>query len=196
MRKGIALVVGGAECVHDDYKRALELFKPDRYYACNDMGAHLERLDVWCTLHPEQLEGWMAQRKARGLSGQFETVAPLTTEVGRHHEHKADRRVSYLWLPGTQVGGSPSSGGYAAKVALQDGYDAVLCGIPMRREDGHVIRKEPWQQRDSYIPGFEKCMPYFKDRVRSMSGWTMMVLGPPTPEWLAGTPESRPADPL
>jgi hypothetical protein len=28
-------------------------------------------------------------------------------------------------------------------------------------------------------------MPHIKDRVRSLSGWTRDLLGPPTPDWLA-----------
>lgn len=193
-RRPVAIVFGGAECVHEDYRRLLEQFPnftPARIYACNDIGAHLERLDVWATLHPEMLQMWMAKRRERGLNGAFETVSTVEGQLGPHAKHPVDRRLTHLH-PGQT--GSASSGGFATKVALHDGYDAILCGIPMRREDGNIERKVPWKQRDAFISGWEKSIPHFRNRVKSMSGWTMMVLGPPTPEWLAGQ-ASSPSEP-
>jgi hypothetical protein len=80
---------------------------------------------------------------------------------------------------------SASSGGYAAKVALDDGFDrVVLAGVPMETGASHFTRAKPWLQRDSFTIGFEKSVPFFAGRVRSISGWTAEILGRPDPEWL------------
>lgn len=179
----IALVVGGAECVAEDMKAALALFTPDRIYAVNDIGAHLETLHVWCTLHPEFMDGWEAQRKARGLANGYEIVAPLPGEVGKHgNKGRITRRVSYRW---PKMNSSASSGIYGAKVALDDGHRVVLAGIPLDGSN-HFLREKPWGQRECFMPGFDLALPFLKGRVKSMSGHTMKVLGAPTPKWLAG----------
>jgi hypothetical protein len=80
---------------------------------------------------------------------------------------------------------SASSGGYAAKIALEDGYDrVVLAGVPMVATDKHFTRKQIWTQRDSFVRGFKDSIPHFAGRVRSMSGWTQEMLGAPDKEWL------------
>jgi len=55
----------------------------------------------------------------------------------------------------------------------------------MQQEASHFTRVKPWLQRDSFMRGFMDCLPHFKDKVRSMSGWTQEQLGAPTGEWLA-----------
>lgn len=180
----LALVIGGAECAGDDLKKALALFTPDKIYAANDIGAHVERLDVWCSLHPEFMDKWEEERKKRGLPNGYEIVAPLSTEVGMHGaKGRITRRISYRW-PG--MTSSASSGIYAAKVALNDGFDrVVLAGIPMQQEANHFARGKAWLQRDCFLPGFEKATPFMLGRVKSMSGLTRDILGNPTKEWLA-----------
>jgi hypothetical protein len=57
-------------------------------------------------------------------------VAPLPGELGMHGaKGNISRRVSYRYQG---MDSSASSGGYAAKVALDDGFDrVVLAGVPM-----------------------------------------------------------------
>ena len=115
----------------------------------------------------------------------FETVAPPDSELGTEDKKRQiDRRVSYRY-PG--MDSSASSGGYAAKVALDDGFDrVVLAGIPMERDAKHFTRGKPWEQRDGFTIGFKKSVPHFAGRVRSMSGWSAELLGMPDPAWLDG----------
>ncbi len=130
------------------------------------------------------MDGYEKQRAEQGFHGDYEIIAPPPGEVGEHGKKgNISRRVSYRY-PGMNA--SASSGGYAAKIALDDGYDkVVLAGVPMRQEDSHFTRGKPWLQRDSFMNGFLLSIPHFKGRVKSMSGWTMEQLGEPTREWLA-----------
>jgi hypothetical protein len=66
----------------------------------------------------------------------------------------------------------------------------VLVGIPMDADAGLFVRGKRWAQRDAFMNGFEFAVPHLKGRVKSMSGYTMGVLGAPTPLWLAGDPQT------
>lgn len=181
----IALVVAGAECVFDDLNAALALFTPDRVYAVNDIGAHLETLHAWCTLHPEFMDKWEADRRRRGLPDGYEIVAPLENMGEHNNKGNVTRRVSYRWDETTTS--SASSGMFAVKVALHDGYDRVLLvGLPLDTSN-HFARGRPWLERASFIRGFENATPHLLGRVKSMSGHTRRVLGAPCAEWLAGS---------
>jgi hypothetical protein len=180
-----ALIVGCATNVWDDVKEAQELVKFDAIYCVKLAGVHWPtEFNVWATLHPEWMDSYEADRLKLGLPNGYEIVAPLSTEVGMHGAkgHIA-RRISYRW-PG--MTSSASSGIYAVKVALDDGFSSVvLAGIPMQQEANHFARGKPWLQRDCFLPGFEKATPFMLGRVKSMSGLTREVLGAPSPEWLA-----------
>ena len=140
---------------------------------------------IWVGLHPEWQAGYSDQRKALGLHMDFETVAPPDGELGTAGKgHRIDRRVSYRY-PGMNA--SASSGGYGAKVAIEDGFDrVVLAGVPMMTDASHFTRGKPWLQRDSFTIGFQESVKHFAGHVRSMSGWTQELLGAPTPAWLNG----------
>lgn len=181
-----ALVLGCANCLWDDYAAALKLFTPDTIYCVKLAGVHWRGgRFIWVGLHPEFMDDYEAQRAHNGLHKDYEIVAPLKGEVGMHGEKgKITRRVSYRY---PDMNASSSSGGYGAKVALDDGHDrVVLAGVPMTVETGHFARGKPWVGRGSFMIGFEKSIPYWAGRVRSMSGWSKEILGEPTPEWLGG----------
>lgn len=182
-----ALIVGCAANVWDDVAKAREIGEFDATYCVKLAGVHWPaKFQVWVTLHPEFMDAYQAERKAKGFPNGYEIVAPLSGEVGEHgHKGKIDRRVSYQW-PGMNA--SASSGIYGAKVALQDGFErVVLAGIPMDSSN-HFTRGKPWGQFASFLDGFTKSIPFLKGRVRSMSGLTKQKLGAPTPSWLAGEP--------
>ena len=143
------------------------------------------KFETWVTLHPEFMDQYEAERRALGHPGGYEIVAPPPGEVGRHAAAgKIDRRVSYRW-PG--MTSSASSGIYAAKVAIEDGFDrVVLAGVPMTAEAGHFTRAKKWTQRDCFMPGFQGSLQFIKDKVRSVSGHTKTILGAPDPDWLNG----------
>lgn len=182
-----ALVVGCANCVWDDVKRAQEMSQFDTIYCVKLAGVFWpDKFDVWVTLHPEFMDDYEKQRQAKGYPNGYEIVAPLPGEVGGHGKKgNIARRVTYQWK-GMQS--SASSGIYGAKVALDDGHErVVLAGIPMDTSK-HFSRHTQWFQRDSFLPGFKSSLKYLKGKVRSMSGITKDHLGEPTPEWLQGDP--------
>ena len=180
-----ALIVGCAANVWDEVKAARELCDFDAVYCVKLAGVHWPaKFKVWATLHPEFMDKYESERKALGLPNGYEIVAPLPSEVGMHGKKgNIKRRVSYRW-PG--MNSSASSGIYAVKVAIEDGYSRiVLAGIPMTKESGHFTRGKEWNQRDCFLPGLLKSVPFMKDLVKSMGGYTKELLGAPTAEWLA-----------
>jgi hypothetical protein len=180
-----ALVVGCGPDVWNDVKQAQKLVDFDAVYCVKLAAVHWPgRFDVFVTLHPEWIEDYKKQRAALGRDMNFETVAPLAEELGRHAAYKPDRRVSYL-SPGVNL--PASSGIYAAKVALEDGFErVVLAGVPMQKTN-HFARGTPWLQVDCFLPGFERALPYLHGKVKSMSGRTKDALGFPDVDWLTGS---------
>lgn len=181
-----ALAVGSAACVYDDVARVTALLgKPAAIYACNDIGCELERLDFWCTLHPEHMKRWREMRAERGYPADYETIAPPKTEMAQHGVwlDQFDRHVSYVF-PGMNSSGS--SGLYVIKVALDDGHRRVVAaGIPMTSAGKHFKRLGEWEARENFVVGWKHALPHIKDTVRSMSGWTKELLGEPSREWMA-----------
>ncbi len=182
----LALVIGCSRDAWLEAWQAKQLGKFDMVYCVKLAGVFFAepRRFSWVTLHPEWMDGYEKQRAEQGFHGDYEIIAPPPGEVGEHGKKgNITRRVSYRY---DGMNSSASSGGYAAKIALDDGYDkVVLAGVPMRQEDSHFTRGKPWLQRDSFMNGFLLSLPHFKGKVKSMSGWTMEQLGAPTAEWLA-----------
>jgi hypothetical protein len=181
-----ALVVGCSANVWEEVLAAQSMVFFDAVYCVKMAGVHWPgAFKVWATLHPEWMDDYEAQRRGLGLPNGYEIVAPLPGEVGVHsNKGNIARRVSYRW---NGMNASASSGIYAAKVALDDGYErVVLAGVPMQGDAGHFTRGRPWLQVDSFLPGLELATPHLKDKVRSMSGRTMEILGLPDRDWLNG----------
>lgn len=182
-----ALVVGCAANVWREVDEAQSIGSFDRVYCVKLAGVHwAEGYFIWCTLHPEFMDKYESERRDLGMSGEYEIVAPLENEVGGHGKKgRIARRVSYRYKG---MNASASSGIYAAKVALDDGFNrVVLAGVPLQQDGGHFTRGKPWMQVDSFTGGFEQSVPHMKGKVRSMSGLTRDVLGYPDKEWLNGT---------
>lgn len=181
-----ALVIGCAANVWKEVRKARDLCGYDAVYCVKMAGIHYNGgYFTWVGLHPEWQAKYSAEREALGKHMLFETVAPPESELGTAGKGaKIDRRVSYRY---PEMDSSASSGGYAAKIAIEDGFErVVLAGVPMIGDDGHFARGKPWLQRDSFTIGFKKSVPHFAGRVRSMSGWTAELLGSPDPAWLNG----------
>jgi hypothetical protein len=184
----VALVIGSAQGVWRDVEHALwlvdELGGFRRIYCVNQSGIDCQAMDAWVTLHPELLSGFEEERERNGFKKNYETVAPLSDELGYHAKKgKIDRRVSYKWPKMIE---SSSSGIYAAKVAIEDGFSVVLAGVPMMPIP-HYRTGKVWNDCTSfYERAFRQTIPYLKGKVKSMSGYTRETLGDPTPEWLAG----------
>lgn len=173
----IALCLGGARSVWADYARAREMVGPHIVVACNFSGIRFDgSLDAWVTLHPDRLDGWMKDRAERGLNMDFRTFA---------HEAGADEIVAQRW--------DGSSGLYMAQVALEQmgATGAVLCGVPMEPEAGHIDAAGLWNVRDRYLAGFEAAKAGGAN-IRSMSGWTAALFGEPDAAWLQECGVSEP----
>ncbi len=215
------LVVGCAANIWDDVRAALDISDYHAVYCVKQAGIHWPgKFECLVTLHPEYMLGendlrpklnYVAERRALGYPDGYEIVSPLDSEVGAHKgKCKIARKVSYKW-PG--MTSSASSGIYAAKVALDDGFDRiVLAGIPMTVAAGHFLPNtinhmqakrgavqlphipelgklagktgNYWGEFLSFRAGFEIAKPFLRGKVRSMSGLTKEILGHPTAEWL------------
>ena len=166
------LILGGAASVWDDAERALEMAEFDAVIAVNDIGVHWPgRLDAWATLHPEKLPRWERDRRTRGYPGGYVRWS--------HAEKPHIDRMTTDWRG--------SSGLFAVKVALEEGYDKiVLAGIPMTAGDAHFFDDASWTASRGYLPAWNKRRLEMSGRVRSMSGWTALLLGEVDEGWLAG----------
>jgi len=173
--KLIALVLGGADCLHDDRRRAEAMFEPDTIIATNGAGiAEPGPLKHWVTMHPNLFPIWMAERRKAGRSD----AQNLWCRVGAPAPpHLTCRRV-HSW------GGS--SGLLAVAVGLELGYLVVCCGVPLDKTPHFDDPKRtPWKDGPNYRPAWVRRRAALGD-VRSMSGWTAELLGQPTQEWLTG----------
>lgn len=181
-----ALVIGSGHTVHKDL--VTYCGPVDGVVACNEAGTLWPRdLDAWVSLHCRYFKekGWRQERADKGypeakrhfghleaFRGSLAQSRYLTPDI-----EKTDYRV-------TPEARSGSSGLFAAKVALIDlGFDrAVLCGIPMTPEP-HFTGRDNWVRKNGSAEGFRRawidCPQSFLDRMRSMSGWTRILLGGP-----------------
>ncbi len=140
------------------------------------------RIDHWVSFHADLFDMWAEKRAHRGFS---EPVQRWATIYRGRPQRGAD-------APGVRRvrcdGGS--SGMVGTVVALDElGADRVaLAGIPLDADRGHYDQDEAWVEAERYREAWVEAAPRLMGRVRSMSGWTMSLLGgaPPTREWLEG----------
>lgn len=177
----IALVLGSAACVWADVTAALKLTSPGLVVAVNDMIVRWPLpLDCAATLHPDKLPRWLAARQDAGL--------PAPRQVWCHRQAKTVTNVTADWRG--------ASGLLALKIALYEHKcdGAILAGVPLDRSP-HVGGGEPWKDAHAFYPGWTDQLSKIVKRARSMSGWTQLRLGAPTPEWLAEMKAAGPSDP-
>lgn len=170
------LILGSANCLSDDIKAALDLSEFDGVIACKGAGLYWKgELDAWVSLHPDRMAKETEVRRARGYP-----------PAARIYGHKMAEGVTHA-LPYKFEGqnASGSSGLFGCKVAIELGFDRlVLCGIPLERGQGRIDGKETWNGSRTFKDGFKEALPALAGRARSMSGWTRLLLGAPTLEWL------------
>lgn len=171
------LVLGDATCVHDDAKRALELFTPDLIAACNNIGVGWAPvLDHWFTLHPSPCQDWVGIQEAL----RRRTLAGLNKPT--IWSYKAASPV--IDMITDDWGGA--TGLLAVKGMLEIGCRRiVLAGVPMVSEEGHWYDDKHWQQAHCYTRAWEIHLKEIAPWVRSCSGYTRTLLGEPDTNWLA-----------
>lgn len=184
-------VLGGAECVYEDMEQLDELVGrpwPGITIAVNDIGVHFEDIDHWCSVHPEKLVGtdpdhpeglcWVEQRDVAGLHDNYLTWT-----------HKSDRGTDRE----VSAPGRGSSGALAVHVAYElDAPRVALCGVPLDTRtwfDGSLTHEGDvgFTSAPSHQRYWRRKSDWFKERTRSMRGWTRDLLGVPTKKWLGVT---------
>lgn len=177
----VALIVGGADNVWEDAAAALELFTPDATFLVKSMIAHWPlRADYAVSLHPEWFPKWFRER-------------PRLT--GRPNDKMAvwAHKMSHSLVEHTTDDWQGSTGLFAVKIAIEEGFEGiVLAGIPMEAERKHFMRKITWSSCQLFRKGWQVNLPTYRDKTRSMSGWTETLLGRPTAAWLASLNAASP----
>lgn len=176
----IALCLGGAKGVWEEYDeaRALCAGLPTITVACNFAGIQFDgHLAAWITLHPEMFDPWREERAALGRNTDYRAVVHARKKIASAVEvHKQ------TW--------NGSSGLYMAQVALEllGARGAILCGVPMEPEGGHIHWPGRWDFVNRYRPAFLEAKRK-RAPIRSMGGWTAEHLGRPDRAWLESLPE-------
>jgi hypothetical protein len=182
MGSKLLVILGGASCVWKDYKEAQTILRNQHVslLAINDVIVHInEDFDYAATLHPEKVQDWINQRKARNLS------PPKKVFSFREYYEAVTDVTDYRWNGTDGAYSSGSSGLFSIKVGIELGYNKiVLCGIPMDQKLGHFFDENAWEQADLYKRAWLLNKENLMDKVRSMSGWTREMLGFPTSDWI------------
>ena len=169
-----ALVIGCSDQVKSD----LRIYKPktNDVIACNDAGCYYQQpIRHWVAVHAALFTQWENLRKFRKFEGFYHTHTIKYGTFGGH--------AHFVWEI-EKFGGSVAM--LATIVALEMGYNrVVLAGCPMD-DSPHFwdlcLDERPKLALDG--PSIRDCWTlakdvYFKDRVRSLSGWTRELLGGP-----------------
>lgn len=170
-----ALIIGGANTLEADRREAERLFSPDLIIGCNHAARDEPgRIDHFVSMHGELIPKWLEARR------KFRRPEPGAVWHARHRPCLAEgARPIESW------GGS--SGLLCVAVAWHLGVERiVLAGIPMVKTARHYDDERYWNEARQYWPAWERRQEQLRERVRSMSGWTRDLLGPPTEAWLNG----------
>ena len=141
-----SLVLGSADCLWEDLEALEELVGgpwTGKVYAVNQAGcAYPGRVDYWVSLHQENMEDWMARRRANG----YEDAGEVWGGIWRTKR----KDIDLLWvdkiLPVRLVG---SSGFHAVEISLHLGeHPTVLAGMPMDRRP-HFHSQTDWKSAGS-----------------------------------------------
>lgn len=168
----IALILGGAPSVWRELAEAQALLsRPHLVVASNQAGMTYDgHLDAWCSLHPDFLLDWAARRHG---NDDYRVFLPNTYPGWPQAKVVKDR-----W--------DCSSGLYAAQVALFElgAAGAILCGVPMDADAGHIAHDGPWTDAGHYRRSCRDALPDIGARTRAMGGWTRDLYGAPTSVWI------------
>lgn len=179
----VALILGGADTLHDDLRQVREQnIEYDGVIACNQAGVEWPYgLDAWVTVHPlfflkGNNRSWATNRIRRGYTP---PLRGYWTHQVRHEPMPDNINITSWKLSGMKRFGS--SGLFAVKVALidLDYQSVVLCGIPMTSTP-HFDREQNWKQAKVFRAEWDNLTKDTAARIRSMSGWTKDKYGAPT----------------
>ena len=175
-QRKIALVLGGAACVHGDIANWRLLGTEDVVVAVNNIGRDMEGVaDAWCTMHPEKMQEWINDRR--------KALRPDHKTLWRPRHRQGPNSLVMQAAP-SWGGGSGLLGVTVALLSFEATH-CVLVGIPMTAEGKHYDCQRLWTEAPRYHHAWNRYLPHLKGRVRSMSGWTSQLLGLPDENWLA-----------
>jgi hypothetical protein len=162
----ILLVVGSSSRIAPDVSLAHSMLGglPFDVMVVNNTGAiYTDPIKYVATWHPDDMEHFRENRAKVGGNMDFTVVTQFS-----HYEQFGAMHV------GVTISGG-SSALYAVLAGIQLGYSRVLiAGVDLRGEYAHFQK------------GWAKSYEAIKDKVRALSGYPNELLGPPSPEWLAG----------
>lgn len=175
-----ALILGRAATVWQEARIAKGLGSFDLVIAINVAGRDYPgHIDHWVSFHPGHFKLWVPARQRAGFPDGYQ----LWTAIFRGKKLGVKHPFDFKYV----VCNGGSSGLLAVQVALEHlGVNrAVLCGIPMENTPRFDDSRD-WNEALKYQDAWKQYRPEMQGKVKSMSGWTRTVLGPPTKEWLEG----------
>lgn len=187
------LVCGSAPCVHDDLSAALLLRPLATVMLVNGASTLVENADHVLSGHTEKAELFAAQRRKV-----FPNVKPwrLHATIKEAHRHEAKTvfpSVTDWWDKSYCTGATSIAKGAVIGLRALGFDEVVLCGAPMDGSGyakgeaavGHDCHRvgDPLVQTRRVIEGYrikyKKFAEQYRDRVFSMSGFTMACSGAP-----------------
>ena len=170
-----ALVLGSADTLQDDLAQCPKL----DVIAVNDAGwKYPGPIRFWVTLHPENFDAinrrsgcgeWLKKRPRDGYK--------IVSHLPKPYVDIVYSKYSEDWCKGG------SSGLLAVAFGLKHYNHLILAGMPMTPTP-HFWGGKDWTERNCYWRSWEKAYPDIKGRVKSLSGATRELLGPPPETWL------------
>jgi hypothetical protein len=178
-----ALVLGGAKVVFDEARAAIAQFgEPDQIVAVKDIWMEWPKVDHVVSYHADRWPRELVRRRKLGFADPPTFWTYRGVRVPRM-EGIDPSRIKYHDVRGG------SSGLLGALVGIEVCDRAVLAGIPIDVNQRHFHDRKkgkPWAEGHLYKKHWLDYLPKMKGRVKSMSGYTMELLGAPTVEWVRG----------
>jgi len=192
---GQVIITGSAECLWEDYLKAIELTENEDLI-CVNLSAicfYHRHINHLVSLHHKKVKNFyqaaMIQRTEREEYPARYKSRPHQLKFKKiiTHSTHANSSIDLVWdIP--NPGGT--SGLFATHIAIKLGYDKIiLCGIPVNNSRRFydspnksfkyesISVQEPWRVACRSTNNFD-------GKVKSMSGKTKELLGEPTKEWL------------
>jgi len=178
-----AVICGSAPCLEVEFSFASEKIGHKAILVVNEAGRAI-RGDHLMTQHPEKAL-WFRERSLN---------PDITVHTGKPRKRASQAGIDVYWPDCITLA---TSGGSAIAIALRMGFEEIiLCGMPMNGGDGY-FRQSAMKQDESrfgmespdsdYIQGYQRKLIEFTEkepealkRVRSLSGFTRKLFGPPT----------------
>ena len=159
-----------------------------------------KNFNVWVTLHPEVMDAYEAERKAKGFPGGYEIVSinDYRAGIGSTPARATSPATFQVFHKG--VTSSPSSGIICGKGRDRGRISRCSCRHTDDRSAGHFLPEyrtivtqicsrvsNGWNEILS-LPAYEQYKPYLMRKSKKHERLTRIMFGEPTPEWLRGDP--------